>query len=328
MNSTRRRRSIVVAPMLVTWVALTGCGGEGATAGSATAGPPPSAYTAPPAPTAPPIAPLPSATATAAPTPPTPNPQGAEVAEAQQHRENHHGGALPLILMSLKEVDLSADQQASVDKIRTELLGKMDPARAAEKDFANTLADGVAAGSVDRAKADAAINKLVTQVQGLHDASLAALNQIHAVLNAQQRAKLVDALQGHWENWKEAHGHDEQDEHQHRSGYLLALVARLGLSQDQADKIKANFHERMKANPQEHAHKEVADHLQAFATAFKADTFDAKKLTGAKAANVHIARWGATRRARFLEAAAPVLTPDQRAKLAQVIRDHAGNAES
>ena len=193
MNSTRRRCSIV-APMWIAWATLAGCGGEGATAGSAAAVPPPSAYAPPPAPPAPP-APAPTPTASAAPAPPTPNPQGAEVAEGQEHREHHHGGALSLVLMSLKDVDLSADQQASVDKIRTDLLGKMEPARAAEKDFASTLADGVAAGSVDRAKADAAINKLVTQVQGLQDASFAALDQLHAVLTAPQRAKLVDALQ-------------------------------------------------------------------------------------------------------------------------------------
>jgi Spy/CpxP family protein refolding chaperone len=330
MNSTRRR-TFIVAPMLVAWAALAGlsapgCGGEGATAGNAATPPPPVAAPPPAAP--PPATPAPSVAASVAPPPPTPNPQGAEVTEAQDHRENHHAGTLPLILMSLKEVDLTADQQASIDKIRADLLAKMDPAREAEKDFAYLLADGVAAGSVDHAKADTAIGKLVTQVQGLHDASLTALNQIHAVLNAQQRVKLVDAIQGHWEKWKEAHGHDEQDDPQHRSGYLLALVAHLGLSQEQADKIKANFHEKMKASPQDHMHKEVQDHLQAFATAFKADAFDAKKLTGAKAANGHIAKWGATRRARFYEAAAPVLTPEQRAKLAQVIRDHAGKSES
>ena len=240
----------------------------------------------------------------------------------------HHGGVLGLIAASIKDLDLSADERANVEKIRADLLAKMEPARAAGKDLANTLADGVAAGAVDRAKADAAINKLVAQVQGLHDASITALNQLHAALNAQQRAKLVEGIQSHWEKWKEAHGRDEQDDKQHHSGYLLALVQEIGLTKEQAEKIKANFRDKMKASPQEHAHKEVQDHLQAFATAFKADTFDAKKLSGAKSANGHMARWGAARRARFLEAAAPVLTPEQRTKLAQMIRERANRAES
>jgi Spy/CpxP family protein refolding chaperone len=253
--------------------------------------------------------------------------QGAEMAEGDEHRERHYGGVLMLIALSIKDLDLSADQRTAVDKTRAELMTKMEPARAAAKDFANVLADGVAAGNVDRTKADAAINKLVMQVQGIHDASAAALNQLHATLNTQQRATLVDGLQSHWEKWKEAHGRDEQDDHQHRSGFLLGLVKQIGLTQDQADKIKANFRERMKGSPQEHQHKEMEDHLRAFATAFKADSFDAKKLTNAKMANGHLARWGATRRERFLEAAAPVLTPDQRAKLAQMIRDRASRTE-
>jgi Spy/CpxP family protein refolding chaperone len=268
------------------------------------------------------------AASTAPPAAPPPDPQGVELAEGQDHREQHHGGVLSLVVLSLKDLDLSADQQAAIEKIRTDLLASMEPARTAEKDYANTLADGVAAGKLDRAKVDAAITKLVAQVQGAHDASLAALNQLHAALSAQQRAKLVDELHEHWEKWKEAQGRDEAEDKQNRSGHLLALVRELGLSQEQAEKIKVSFHDKMKAAPQEHAHKEVQDHLTAFATAFKIDAFDAKKVAGGKAADGHIAKWGTTRRARFLEAAAPILTPDQRTKLSQMIRDHAARTDA
>jgi Spy/CpxP family protein refolding chaperone len=265
--------------------------------------------------------------ASAAPAP-APNPQGGELAEGDEHREHHDGGVLGLVVMSIKDLDLSADQQAAVAKIRAELVSKMEPARAAGKDLAITLADGVAAGKVDRPKVDVAINKVATQAQGLHEASLTGLNQLHAALTAQQRAKLVDNVQAHWERWKEAQGRDEADDHQNRSGHLLALVSQLGVTQEQAEKIKASFRDKMKASPQDHAHKEVQDHLQAFATAFKSDTFDAKKLTGAKVANGQVARWGATRMARFIEAATPVLTPEQRTKLAGILRDHANKSET
>lgn len=250
------------------------------------------------------------------------------MAEADEHRDRHYGGVLMLVALSIKDLDLAADQRTIIDKVRTDLLAKMEPARAAGKDLANLLADEVAAGSIDRAKADAAINKLVTQVQGIHDASISALNQLHTALNAQQRAALADAVQSHWDKWKEAHGHDEQSEQQHRSGFLLELVKQIGLTKEQAEKIKATLHEKMKGGPQEHQHKEVEDHLKAFATAFKSEAFDAKKLAGGKMANVHLARWGATRRERFLEVATPVLTPEQRTKLAQMIRDRANRTES
>jgi Spy/CpxP family protein refolding chaperone len=230
--------------------------------------------------------------------------------------------------MSLKELELTPEQKTAVEKIHTDLVAKMEPAHAAGKDLANVLADGVAAGTVNRAKADAAIDKLAAQVAKVDVATRDALNQLHAALTSQERAELVDKVQGHWEKWKEAHGQDEKDDGQHRSGYLLGLVKTLNLTPDEAQKIKTSFQTINKAKPQEHQHKEVVDHLQAFATAFKADKFDAKKLAGANAANVHLVKWGATRRARFLEAAAPILTADQRTKLAQIIRDWGDKADS
>jgi Spy/CpxP family protein refolding chaperone len=331
MTPSMRHRSARTSVLVVALIALPACGGGEGTA------PPPAAPSAmasaapPPAPVAP-VAPPPSAAPVASAAPsaqpaPAPNPTGAEVAEGDEHRHRHHGGALGLLVMSLRDLDLTAEQRTAVEKIRADLVAKLEPARTAEKDLGNVLADGVAAGAVNRAKADAAIGKLVTQVQGLHDASLAALDQLHKALTPAQRAALVDAMQAHWEKWKEAQGHDEADEHHHQAGYLLALVRDLGLSKDQAEKIKAKFREGMKATPQDDKHKEVQDHLQAFATAFKSDSFSAKSLTKAKAANGHLAKWGATRRARFLEAAAPVLTPDQRTKLADQIRERANRAD-
>jgi Spy/CpxP family protein refolding chaperone len=320
MISIRSRLSV---PVLATCLAALAACAESTPAPapppvtSAVPPPPPPVMSAPAAP--------PPAAASAAPVPAAPpNPTGAELSEGDEHRNQHHAGVMGLVMMSLKDLDLTADQQAAVEKIKTDLQTKMEPARAAGKDFAGALADGVAAGKIDRAKVDAAAAKVVAQAQAANDASLAALTQLHAALTPPQRAKLVDELQAHWEKWKEAHGKDEADDPQHRSGHLLAMVRELNLSQDQAQKIKASFHDKMKAAPQDHAHKEVQDHLQAFATAFKADTFDAKKLAGAKAATGHMARFGTTRIERFVEAATPVLNPDQRTKLAQLLREHAG----
>ena len=279
-----------------------------------------------PAPTAPAAAAAPSGAQQASPAAPP------EQGEADEHRHHHSGGVIALIAMSLKDLNLAPDQKTAVEKIRTALLAKMEPARAAGQDLANTLADGVAAGSVDRAKADAAIAKLAAQVQATHGSSLDAMNQLHAVLTPAQRAALIDKLQEHFEKWKEANGHEDQDG-QHRSGPMLGLVKDLSLSQTEAQQIKDSYRNLLKASApaaggQDHQHKEVADHLQAFGTAFKADKFDARSLAGASAAGGHMAKWGATRMARFLEAAAPVLTPDQRAKLAQLIRDRAGQHAS
>jgi Spy/CpxP family protein refolding chaperone len=252
------------------------------------------------------------------------------VEDAAEHRHHHGGGVTMLIEMSIHELTLTDDQKAKIEKARADLREKMKPVRAADKDFANVLADGVAAGKVDKAKTDAAIDKLVAQSLKLHDAAADSLVQLHDALTSAQRAELVDKVQANFEKWKAAHGKDEADEKEHRSGNLLALVRELNLSQDEAQKIKAGLQEKMKAakpteknakHAMDHDHKDVTDHMAAFATAFKADKFDPKKVSSAKA-DEHMARFAAARRALILEVAAPILTADQRTKLADMIRKH------
>ena len=255
---------------------------------------------------------------------------GGDAAEAEHHRQHHHGGVAGLIALSLKDLDLSPTEKPNVEKIRTDLMAKLEPGRAAGKNLANVLADGVSAGNVDHAKVDAAITQLTAAMAGLHDATADALNQLHNALTPAERAALIDKIQGHWQKWKDAQGHDEQADEpkDHRGGHLVALAKELTLTQDQVDKIKGTFASDVKAIPQQtHDHKEVEGHFQAFATAFKADAFDAKSLSTETGANTHMATWGATRMAHFIEAVAPVLTPDQRGKLAQQIREHASRPE-
>jgi Spy/CpxP family protein refolding chaperone len=317
MSSHVRHFSTATTWMLAGLVAAA-CGGQAETASPPAAPVASAAASAAPAPPVP-APPAPEPVASAAPAAPPPGPQSAEQAEGDEHRERHHGGVLGLIAMSLHDLQLTPEQESAVEKIRADFIVKAEPAKAAGKDLTSTLADGVAAGSLNRAKDDAAVAKLATQIQALDEAAVAALDRLHGALTAQERSALVSEVQSHWEKWKEAHGEDEKAGDKHRSGHLLALVRRLGLSKDQAEKIKASFHDRAKAAPQDHEHKEVVGFLKDFAASFPGGKFNAKSLK-MKAASVHMARWGATRMARFLEAAAPVLTPDQRQKLAEMLR--------
>jgi Spy/CpxP family protein refolding chaperone len=259
----------------------------------------------------------------AAAAPPPPVPADVEEPEGSEHRHHAHGGIGALIAMSLKDLDLTADQRTAVEKIKTDLSAKLEPAKTASKDVAGLLADGVAAGKVDRVKTDAAIGKMTAQVQLQQDASLDALNQLHAALTPAQRTSLSDALVAHFAKWREAQGHDEQDDGKNRSGHLLGLVKDLGISRDQAQQIKASFKTLLKASPQEAEPPKVEAHLKGLADGFKKDTFDARTLKTTPSAGASMAKWGSTRMARFLEAAAPILTADQRTKLAEMIRARA-----
>jgi len=237
----------------------------------------------------------------------------------EHHRNHHHGGVTLLIAMSLDTLGLSPEQKPAVEKVRSDLYARMEPARAAEQSLLGTLADGLAAGVLDPAKVEAAITQLTSAASGVHDASTDALNQLHAVLTPPQRAALVDKLEAHWSVWQRANG-DESD-------HLAQLTSDLTLTPDQVDKIRAIQADATKAAPQFDP-QEVAAHIRAFDDAFRAQTFDAKGLTTGGPATTHMVGWGATHMAHFIESVSPLLTPEQRGKLAQVLRQHANHNPS
>jgi Spy/CpxP family protein refolding chaperone len=243
----------------------------------------------------------------------------------EHHRHHHHGGVMLLIAMSIDTLGVSPEQQAAVEKIRTDLHARMEPARASEESLVTLLADGVAAGSIDAAKVDAALAQVTAAAATAHEASADALNQLHAVLTPSQRATLVDKVEAHWSVWQKAN--DDESAQAKPGGHLTQLTAELDLTPDEVSKIHANLAAGMKSAPHFDP-QEVTAHIRAFGDAFRGDTFDAKALATGRDASAHMVGWGAGHRARFLQAVTPVLTPEQRAKLAQMLREHASHNPS
>jgi Spy/CpxP family protein refolding chaperone len=225
----------------------------------------------------------------------------------EHHRHHHHGGVTLMIALSLDTLGVSPGQRTAVEKIRSDLHARMEPARAAEQQLVTTLADGLAAANLDDASADA-------------------LNELHAVLTPPERAALVDKVEAHWAVWQKANA-EQTDPRNPERGQLAMLATDLGLTRNQVDKIRAGLGEGMKAMPRVDL-QEIATHLRAFGDAFRSDKFDARVLTTANGANAHLAGWGAARLAHFIEAVSPVLTPDQRARFAQRLREHAAHTPS
>ena len=244
------------------------------------------------------------------------------------HRHHHHGGFAMFILMAADTVGVTPEQQEAVDKIKGDLHAKMGPAHDAEKALLLTLADGVAAGNIDTAKVDAAVAQVTAVAGQVHAATGEAVNQLHAVLRAEQRAARVDKVEAQWMLWRNANG-EEATAHEHEQGGRLAHMQKeLNLSPDQVEKIKAGFTAQMAAVGTAQGKFDPAEaeaHMKAFGMAFTADQFDSKSLTTADGTNAHMATWGATRMVRFYEAVSPTLTPEQRTKLAEMIREHANH---
>lgn len=258
-------------------------------------------------------------------TAPADDSQDAEDLEA--HHRHHHGGLVHYVVLATETLGLAPDQQARVDAIKADLRAKMQPVRDAQKTLLLALADGVAAGNVDPAKVDPAIAGVGAAAAQVHDATKDALNQLHAVLRPEQRAALVDKVEAHWTLWKEANGDEKAAAHEHEpGGHIAHLAKEIGLTPDQVEKVRASFPQALTAQAQRARFDAAAAeaHVQAFGAAFRADAFDAGTLAAGGPHN-RIASWGAAREARFYGALAPVLTPEQRTKVADKLRAHAGS---
>jgi Spy/CpxP family protein refolding chaperone len=268
----------------------------------------------------------PATTAATAPTAAvTASPEDEEAAAdlGEHHRHHHHGGVTMFIAMALDSLGVSPAQAAAVEKIQGDLFAKMEPARAAEQNMLGILADGIAAGKIDAAKVDAAIEAVKTASTGVHEAVIESLNQLHALLTPEQRAALVDKVEAHWEVWKKANSEEEQPGDAAHPGHLDRLAKDLNLAPDQVEKIRTTFAAKVKSHPQKFDRAQVDAHIQEFGTAFKAATFDAKTLARGPFVHQHLAVWGARRMAHFYEAIDPILTPEQRTKLSAEIKEHA-----
>jgi Spy/CpxP family protein refolding chaperone len=243
-------------------------------------------------------------------------------AELAEHHRHHHGGVAKFIEMSIDTLGVPPEQKAQIDKIQADLKARRAPVRDAERGLVASLADGIAAGTIDAAKVEAAITQVETTAAAAHEASVDALNQLHAALTPVQRAALIDKVQAHWAVWQEANLGEENAPGHEKKGHVAHLAEELGLTPDQVDKVRSSLHASAADVPHRLDPKEIDAHLNALASAFTSNTFDAKSLSTGQSASAHLAGAGAARMVHFYEAVVPVLTPEQRTKLAEHLREH------
>jgi len=241
--------------------------------------------------------------------------------ELRGHHRHHHTGFGGIVLMSVDTLGVNPDQQEKIDKIKAEFHKGMKPLHEANKAVALLLADGIAAGKIETAKVDAAVAKASAGANEAHVVMDTELNQLHAALKPEQRAALVEKVEAQWNVWKEANAIDQAADNDKKDGHLKHFAKEYALTDDQVAKAKTAL-DAVKDAKKAFEPKAADEHIAAFATAFVADTFDAKKLPEAKAENAKVVAWGSERMARFYEAVTPILTADQRTKVAEHLRHH------
>ena len=241
----------------------------------------------------------------------------------EHHRYHHHGGVTLFIAMSLDTLGVSPEQRDDVAKIRDRLYDAMEPARAADRNLLNILADGLDAASFDATKVDAAVAQVAEVSGASHDSAAAALNDLHAALTPPQRAALVDKVASHWAIWQQENDAEADSTNAvAERGHLATLTTELGLTPEQVEKIRGPLADRMRGVPRIDP-QQIAAHVRAFGDAFRSDTFDARTLATGNAVNVRLVSWGAVHLVHVVETMSPVLDPGQRATLAQKLREHA-----
>jgi Spy/CpxP family protein refolding chaperone len=260
-------------------------------------------------------------------------------ADLREHHRHHHGGFAMFIAMSLDSLgsesgptpgasDTSPQQSAVITKIQADIYAALKPAQAAEKNILSTLADGIAAGVIEKGKVDAAILQLAVAAAGVREGITNALNQLHSVLTPSQREALVDKVEAHFEVWRDVNSENDSTDRNIHEGPLHRVASEIGLSADQVDKIRATLKESMAGTTDmPFDPKESEAQVAAFGSAFVSDSFDAKTPSSSVAANTRMVTWGARRMAHFYEAVSAVLQVDQRAKLADSLRWHASTMQ-
>ena len=178
-----------------------------------------------------------SATASAAATPAPESTAEAEKAAKElrgHHRHHHHGGVAMFIHMAIDTLGVPPEKKAQLEKIQSEPLRE---ARAVEGGRAQrplAARDGVAAGKIDKAKVDAAVKKQEAAAAKVHEATIEALNQLHAALSPAERVALVTRSRptprsGRRSRWRRSTAAKE-------AGRLAELTEELSLTPDQVEK--------------------------------------------------------------------------------------------
>ena len=247
----------------------------------------------------------------------------AEGQDLLEHHRYHHGGISMFLTMTLDSLGVSDDQRATVQQIQQDLSVKLEPMHAAQRSLLLLLADGVMAGSIDKTKVDAALSDVSgANAMAAQDATAEALNRLHAVLTEPQRAALVQKMEAHWQVWQDANAEGQAGAPLPHDR-ISTLETHLHLSSDQVNRIRTSFTASTPDATMNVDRATMDTRLKAFATAFASDSFDAKTLSTGDGSKSPLMAFGATRMARLAEAAAPVLTAEQRTKYAERLRTHA-----
>jgi Spy/CpxP family protein refolding chaperone len=244
----------------------------------------------------------------------------------------HHGGPLFLLKAALHELDLSAEQKATVEGVLAKLPapphergGKEGPG----KEFRAALAQSIRAGKVD----PTAVPEMGKHPDfaGMKAVVMEAAQTLHKALTPEQRRALVDSIAKRAEEFA-PRDHDEKGARHGKRGFggemgpAGMFLRDLDLTDLQRDAIKkalaAEFggHERPDAEAMKKHHEERKAAMKARLESFASDRFDAQAFA-APPKDMPAMKNPGERMHKMLAVVVPLLNETQREKLAQRIEE-------
>lgn len=240
--------------------------------------------------------------------------QAATTSPDQTEGRTHSPGAR--IFRTIENLDLTDDQRDELSVIEADLKADLTSHRATFELVGNKLAQGLESGELTDADA-AECEKALSEVAEKGKVTVvAAINDVHDVLDADQRAQLVADLKAQREAAKKG------DVEPARRGKMGDLVARLGITESQkqliADEVKTQLDEMF---PDRKARREAWEaKMEAMSEAFVQDDFDAADFDLGGEAGEAIGKFTSVARTA-IDISGGVLDPGQRMLLASIMRD-------
>jgi Spy/CpxP family protein refolding chaperone len=224
-----------------------------------------------------------------------------------KHARHHEGHKAGLVGAALKLDSLSPQQKGQIEQLVQVRKAAQVPVRQANAQVLTVLAQQVEAGKVDEQALAPSVAAERAAAMGASRVDQATLAQLHSILTPEQRAQLVDKMEARMQQGREHMGRRGAKQ----GGGEGKGFGGLGLSPEQKAQIKSNLQASRPAAPQ----GARGEGMKAALQSFKGDSFNPTAMGGGA--------FGGMREVKKTTAMIPVLTPNQRAKVAEHLRTRA-----
>ena len=247
--------------------------------------------------------------------------QPAPQQQQQRHAHKRHGGG-GMYGQALKLGSLTSNQRQAIEQIQVALKAPRQAAKLARTQYAEAVAMQVQAGAVNLTALQLKAAQVVTAATAESIAERGGIAQLHSVLDASQRAELVNGIEAKMDQRGQAGA-----KHRARGrGESAKLAKQLGLSDTQKQEVRDVLKAERKAhqNPQGASQAKGQRMVQRKQNleSFKGDTFtpSGDPTTAASRAREHVVVYTET-----VQKILPILTAEQRGVFAQKIQARAGH---